>query len=50
LKNIIFYYLNLNTDVSVTLEEVVMDDGRNEIKKTGVYFRDIVPTKCDKFI
>jgi len=35
-----FYDLNQNTDVGVTFVEVVTDDRRNQIKKTGIYFRD----------
>ena len=32
-----FYHLNRDTDVSVTLVEVVMDDRRNQIKKIDIY-------------
>jgi hypothetical protein len=49
-EKIKFNHLNQNTDVSVTLVEVAMDDRRYQIKNIGIYFRDIVPIKCDKFI
>jgi hypothetical protein len=49
-EKIKFNHLNQNTDVSVTLVEVAMNDRRNQVKNIGIYFRDVVPVIRDKLI